>query len=82
MKKYLILLAVITALSFIHIFVNQTPSQVIETYDTIVMYRSGEFKKANVIKFGVYCTASWYKYTTDNVYLKSNGTGCQWSLGI
>ncbi len=49
-------------------------NQVEETYDTVILYRSGEFKKAIVTKYGVYCSASWYKYATDHVYLKPDGT--------
>lgn len=73
-KNILITIVVIASMLSIAFIILNKPSQVNETYDTIVMYRNGEFKKAKVIKFGVYCTASWYSYATDNVYLKSNGT--------
>ncbi len=41
--------------------------------NTIILQKNGELKKSEVRKFGVYCTAGWYR-TIDNFYLKSDGT--------
>lgn len=43
------------------------------TNDMILLYRKGEFKKAEVRKTGVYCTTAWYK-SIDNFALKRDGT--------
>lgn len=64
MKKYLILF---------FLLLTSCANQVKETSDSVILYKDGDFRKSEVIMYGVYCTAGWYK-TLDHLYLKSNGT--------
>lgn len=47
--------------------------QVNETPDTVILINRGEMKISPVKKFGVYCTASWYRSFGDTV-LRPDGT--------
>lgn len=59
--------------------VGCSDNKITETNDIILLYRKGEFKKAEVRKSGAYCTVAWYK-SIDNFALRRDNTAIDGSF--